>query len=103
MCNMGDKRYVPAPLDTSTVDFPPALAALAEQLAQNVHEVWAAQRVADGWSYGPERDDTRKRHPGLVPYESLPEAEKDYDRRVSLETMKTILALGFRIVAPEKR
>jgi hypothetical protein len=90
--------YDPQPLDTEHVTLPPEIAALTEQLAKNTHDVWAAQRLLDGWTYGPRRDDDAKTHPGLVPYEQLPESEKQYDRATALTTVKAILALGFRIV-----
>jgi hypothetical protein len=32
-----------------------------------------------------------------VPYENLSESEKEYDRVMVNETLKTILALGYRI------
>jgi len=76
------------------------LVALSERLAENAHEIWASQRIADGWIHGAARDDRRKTHPGLVPYSELSEAERDYDRRISIETIKAIVALGFRISAP---
>ena len=44
---------------------------------------------------------TRRRIPGLVPYEELSEAEKDYDRQTALETLKAVRALGYGIVPPE--
>ena len=47
--------------------------------------------------WGPRRDDKAKNHPCLVPYALLPEEEKEYDRQTALETLKTILALGYRI------
>jgi hypothetical protein len=53
--------------------------------------------MAEGWTYGPKRDDATKTHPSLVPYEQLSESEKDYDRATAMETVKTILALGYRI------
>lgn len=53
--------------------------------------------MADGWQLGEKRDDDRKRHPSLVPYEDLPEHEKVYDRTTAMGTLKAILALGFRI------
>ena len=71
--------------------------ALAEQLARNTHEVWAAQRLKDGWVWGPSRDDAQKQHPCLVPYEELPEEEKDYDRHTALETLRLIQSMGFEI------
>jgi ryanodine receptor 2 len=33
----------------------------------------------------------------LVPYQQLPESEKTYDRLAAMETLKAILALGYRI------
>ena len=45
----------------------------------------------------PRRDDARKEHPNLVPYEELSEADKDYDRATAMETIKAILSLGYRI------
>lgn len=38
-----------------------------------------------------------KKHPYLIPYEELPEEEKEYDRGTSVGTLKLILKLGFRI------
>lgn len=89
--------YKPAPRDTSSVRLPSDLAALTELLARNTHENWARRRLDEGWTYGPERDDAKKRHPSLVPYEELSESEKEYDRTTAMETVKTILALGYRI------
>lgn len=91
------KEYVPSPLDTDTISLPEELEALAEEIAKNVHEVWAKARISQGWTYGKERDDLKKKHPGLVTYEELSEGEKDYDRRTSAETIKLILKLGFEI------
>ncbi|MCI7515260.1 MAG: RyR domain-containing protein [Bacteroidales bacterium] len=89
--------YTPKPLDTSDVDLSEDLQDLAESLAANVHEVWSAGRIADGWSFGPVRDDLNKKHPCLVPYEELPESEKEYDRHTSQQTIKMILKSGFTI------
>jgi class 3 adenylate cyclase len=92
--------YEPAPVDTSGVTLSDDLRALTEVLATNAHDLWAQQRLAEGWTYGPTRDDTRKEHPCLVPYEELSEIEKGYDRRAAMETVKTLLALGYRIQPP---
>jgi hypothetical protein len=43
-----------------------------------------------------------KPHPDLVPYTQLPEEEREYDRATVVETLKTILALGYRILPPEE-
>jgi hypothetical protein len=89
--------YKPAPEDTSGVVLPRPIESLTELLARNAHENWARQRIGDGWQYGPQRDDAKKEHPNLVPYEDLSETDKNYDRRTAMETIKTILALGYRI------
>ena len=73
---------------------------LIETLAKNAHEVWAKQRTSEGWTYGPHRDDERRRHPCLVPYQDLSESEKEYDRITAIETLKVILKLGFKVVPP---
>lgn len=99
----GGAAWAPAPVDTSGVVLPPELEALAERLARNTHENWASQRLADGWRWGPARDDARREHPCLVPYEALPEAEKEYDRRTALETLRLVLSLGFEVVTPSGR
>jgi hypothetical protein len=92
-----NKGYDPQPIDTSAVELPPALLEVAELLARNAHDVWAQARMADGWRWGPARNDASREHPMLRPYEELPESEKDYDRRAAQETLKAIMALGFQI------
>lgn len=97
MINMMDKEYKPAPADTGGIELPDELLPLVEEMAKNVHEVWARNRINDGWTYGPVRDDVKKHHPCLVPYDELSESEKDYDRDTSQETLKLIMRLGFKI------
>ena len=89
--------YTPQPVDTSDVRLPAELDELVEKIAKNVHEVWAQSRIEQGWTYGEERNDELKHHPCLVPYEELPEIEKDYDRDTALGTLKLICKLGFKI------
>lgn len=93
-----ENKYTPNPINTSDVLLPNNLNELAEQIAKNVHEVWAETRIAQGWTYGKERDDQLKKHPCLIPYEELPESEKIYDRNTSQQTLKLIMLLGFKIV-----
>lgn len=94
---MEEKKYMPKPIDTSSVELPEELKVLAEKLAKNVHEVWSQTRMKQGCKYGKQRDDEKKLHPCLVEYEELSEEEKDYDRNTSVETIKLILKLGFNI------
>lgn len=90
-------KYMPNPVDTKSVDLPEGLKPLVEEMSKNVHEVWAQTRISQGWTYGEECNDTEKKHPCLVPYEDLSEEEKEYDRNTSIETIKLILKLGFKI------
>lgn len=89
--------YKPEPLDTKKIELDQSLLQLVEMLARNTHDVWSQQRITDGWRYGPYRDDQKKEHPGLIPYEQLDESEKEYDRRTAIEVLKAILAMGYRI------
>ena len=89
--------YIPEPMDISSVDLPESLIQLSERIAENVHEVWAKARMDEGWTYGEKRDDIHKKHPCLVPYDELPEEEKEYDRNTAMNTIKMVKKLGFRI------
>jgi hypothetical protein len=90
-------NYVPQPIDTRDVQLPVELDELVEMIAKNVHEVWAQNRMNEGWVYGNERSDTLKTHPCLIPYDELPEIEKEYDRDTAMETLRLICKLGFKI------
>lgn len=94
---MKQKMYTPQPIDTTGVELPEELEQLVEEMSKNVHEVWAETRIQQGWTYGEQRNDELKTHPCLVPYEELPESEKEYDRNTSIGTLKLILKLGFKI------
>ena len=94
---MNNKQYTPTPIDTSDVNLDDELKQLVEQLARNVHDNWAVGRINEGWTYGPERNDTLKQNPCLVDYNDLPESEKEYDRNTAMETLKLILKLGWKI------
>ncbi|MBQ9414937.1 MAG: Ryanodine receptor Ryr [Clostridia bacterium] len=94
---MAKHSYTPTPLDTSRIVLSDDLLALTERIAANVHDVWAAGRIAEGWTYGPVRDNDAMQTPLLVPYSDLPESEKNYDRNTALETLKVILLLGYDI------
>ncbi|KAE8911198.1 hypothetical protein PF005_g6017 [Phytophthora fragariae] len=90
--------YRPLPIDTTTVELPPRLLRLVDLLAENAHEVWAKGRMDEGWTYGPLRDDSSKKHPCLVPYVFLTDDEKEYDINIAKETLKTLIAMKFTIL-----
>lgn len=89
--------YDPKPIDTRGAELLAGIAPLVERLAEHNHDVWAKQRMADGWTWGETRDDARRKHPCLVPYAQLPESEKLYDRNAAIETLKAIVVLGYTI------
>ena len=89
--------YSPETIDTSRLNLTADLAGLVERLAQNNHDQWARKRIDEGWRYGVTRNDSRKEHPDLVPYEQLSESEKEYDRKTVIEALKAIMALGYEV------
>lgn len=85
------------PIDTSHVTLSVEICGIAEILARHAHDIWATQRLSEGWTWGPRRDDAAKQHPNLVPYERLGEEEKEYDRRMVTQALSALYALGYRI------
>ena len=92
------KDYEPHPLNLEDVPLTDDLQELQEAIAENAHEVWAAARKAEGWTYGPVRNDALKQHPDLIPYSALPDSEKAYDRLMAINTIKLVKKLGWKIV-----
>ena len=68
-----------------------------ETLARLEHDRWMAQKLAQGWTYGPVKDSARKLHPSLVPWEDLPEAEKDKDRQPVQNIPEFLAAVGLEV------
>ena len=91
-------NYEPHPLDLDDVFIESELLELREAIAENAHEVWAKTRKDEGWTYGPVRDDARKLHPDMLPYDLLPESEKEYDRLMAVNTIKLVKKLGWDLV-----
>lgn len=96
--DMEQKTYTPHPIDLEDIELTPQLEQLREAIAENAHEVWAAGRIREGWTYGPERDDKLKTHPDLVPYSELTDSEKQYDRNTAMNTIKLVIKLGYDLV-----
>lgn len=89
--------YEPQPINLDDIPLTDDLMELQEAIAENAHEVWAAARMSEGWTYGAVRDDQKKQHPDLIPYSALPDGEKEYDRIMALNTIKLVIKLGFKI------
>lgn len=43
------------------------------------HENWLKDKKEAGWKYGPVKDEIKKEHPCIVPYNYLPDSEKIKD------------------------
>ena len=93
--------YNPKPIDTREVALLEELLALMQKIAENVHGVWAAGRIAEGWICDEKKDAEMKTTPLLILYDKLPESEKDYDRNTAFETLKLIIKLGYTISKKE--
>ena len=63
------------------------------KLAKAEHERWCKERKADGWVYGKKRDNAKKIHPSLVPWEELSEEDKQKD----VDVIQRIITLFDRI------
>ena len=92
------KTYNPKLIDLEYVELPEGLDELREAIAENAHDRWALERQSEGWTFGPKRDDSKLETPDMVPYSQLPESEKQYDRVMADDTLKLLIALGYRIV-----
>ena len=91
------KTYSPKLLDLKHVELPEGVDELREAIAENAHDRWALERQSEGWTFGPKRDDSKLETPDMVPYAQLPESEKQYDRLMAEDTLKLLIALGYKI------
>ena len=100
--SQGELHYKPHPMRLDDVDLDADLLDLSEAIAENAHEVWAAQRASEGWTWGERRDDALRLHPDMVPYSDLPESEKEYDRIMAFNTLRLVKKLGFVVSRPSR-
>ncbi|XP_021095477.1 ryanodine receptor 1 isoform X1 [Heterocephalus glaber] len=99
---MMSNGYKPAPLDLSHVRLTPAQTTLVDRLAENGHNVWARDRVGQGWSYSAVQDIPARRNPRLVPYRLLDEATKRSNRDSLCQAVRTLLGYGYNIEPPDQ-
>lgn len=94
------RKYKPHPIDVKMVKLPADVESLSEDIAKDVHDVWVTNRRGEGWKYGEIRNDAEKTHPNIIDYEKLPEKEKEYDRRMALQTLKLLYRVNYHILPP---
>ena len=49
---MQSNGYKPTPLDLSSIQLSKKMMDVVELLAENTHNVWARERIKQGWTYG---------------------------------------------------
>ena len=69
-----------------------------ELLAKMEHDRWMNDRLADGWTMAPTRDNKAKHHPDLVAFADLSEEAKDKDRQTVLRLPALAALIGLVVV-----
>ena len=88
-------EYEPHPINVDSIPLDEELEEIIEAIAENAHDIWAEKMMKDGWTYGKGRDEVKKQDPCILPYTSLPDDEKEYDRQMAYNTIKLVKKLGF--------
>ncbi|XP_034756951.1 ryanodine receptor 3 isoform X4 [Etheostoma cragini] len=99
---MMSNGYKPAPLDLSDVKLTAGQEVLVDKLAENAHNVWAKDRIKQGWTYGIQQDLKSRRNPRLVPYALLDERTKKSNRDSLREAIRTMVGYGYDIDPPDQ-
>jgi hypothetical protein len=72
--------------------------ATIESLAEDEHEAWMLTQLAHGYRFGGTREEDRRIHPQMIPYEQLSENEKQKDRDVVREMGRLLESIGWGVV-----
>lgn len=90
-------NFNPQPVDTSNITIPEKLEYFINKYAEHSHDKWSMDKLANGWIYGEIYSDSSKIQPLMKPYKLLSEKEKEIYRWPIKESLKTMLAWGWRI------
>jgi len=88
ICSIKDKAILQTP-DISDAEI--------ELLAKVEHERWSREQKIQGWKYGEERNNEKRIHPSLKPWDKLPESEKDKDREAIYALPRILFEAGYSI------
>lgn len=68
-----------------------------EWISREVHKAWKEERIRQGWQYGEVTDQNRKTHTSMIPYDMLPEKEKELDRQTVRRVISALISLNYKI------
>lgn len=69
-----------------------------ELMAELEHERWREEQSQMGWTYGPgSKDPKKKTHPALLPWQELPEVEKEKNRASTRDLPGLLARAGFQV------
>jgi hypothetical protein len=88
--------WQPTPLNLDGVRLSQDVLAISERLAENSHDVWAIGKFK-------QFEGTSNTHPDLIPYDSMTDAQKEYDRKASTDTLKFLTLCGYNFVKKQAR
>ncbi|HEX8000336.1 MAG TPA: TRAFs-binding domain-containing protein [Pyrinomonadaceae bacterium] len=100
---MSKVNYEPAPIETAHISLPRSVQELIETLARNLHALRLKDRQANEALDSHEHAGEDEAAAWLIPFEALPETEKEHYRRSASETLKATFALGYKVEHTEEQ
>jgi hypothetical protein len=68
-----------------------------EELAKSEHQRWYDSKFKIGWRQGDPRDDVKRLHPSMLPWEEISESEREKDRMMVREIPDIVAAAGMTL------
>ena len=69
-----------------------------ESLAELEHERWSKEKLDNGWQFGKIKDADHKLHPCLIPWNILPEDEREKDRILVKRIPQILASVGYGVI-----
>jgi hypothetical protein len=89
-----------------TTDWEPSIFKFSQEevelMAKMEHERFVKERLRAGWKIGPVKDIQKKISPTLIPWEELPDEEKEKDRMFVRRLPAFLADAGFQILRREE-
>ena len=68
------------------------------KLSKAEHDRWMNEKLANGWTYALVRDNTKKHHPMLIPFDQLPVEEQRKDTAIIQNIIPLLASVGLKVV-----